>query len=46
MHHPTDMIPHTMVFVTPGMEHWLESDGVVAGVFLLVDLKYSIFYLL
>ena len=24
MHHPTDRIAHTMAFVTPVMEHWLE----------------------
>ena len=24
MHHPTDMIAHTMAFVTPVVEHWLE----------------------
>ena len=24
MHHPTDRITHTTVFVTPVMEHWLE----------------------
>ena len=24
MHHPTDRILHTMTFVTPVMEHWLE----------------------
>ena len=26
MHHPTDRITHTMAFVTPVMEHWLERD--------------------
>ena len=26
MHHPTDKIAHTMVFVTPVMEHWLERE--------------------
>ena len=25
MHHPTDRITHTMAFVTPVMEHWLEG---------------------
>ena len=25
MHHPTDRIAHTMAFVTPVMEHWLEK---------------------
>ena len=24
MHHPTDRIAHTMAFVTPVVEHWLE----------------------
>ena len=24
MHHPTDRIPHTMAFVIPVVEHWLE----------------------
>ena len=24
MHHPTDRITHTMAFVTPVVEHWLE----------------------
>ena len=24
MHHPTDRIAHTVAFVTPVMEHWLE----------------------
>ena len=24
MHHPTDRIAHTMAFVTPVIEHWLE----------------------
>ena len=26
MHHPTDRITHTMAFVTPVMEHWLERE--------------------
>ena len=26
MHHPTDRITHTMAFVTPVMEHWLEWE--------------------
>ena len=26
MHHPTDRIAHTMVFVTPVVEHWLEQE--------------------
>ena len=26
MHHPTDRIAHTMAFVTPVMENWLERD--------------------
>ena len=26
MHHPTDMIAHTMAFVTPVVEHWLERE--------------------
>ena len=26
MHHPTDRIAHTTVFVTPVVEHWLERD--------------------
>ena len=26
MHHPTDRIAHTMAFVTPVVEHWLERD--------------------
>ena len=26
MHHPTDRIAHTMVFVTPVVEHWLERE--------------------
>ena len=26
MHHPTDRIAHTMAFVTPLMEHWLERE--------------------
>ena len=26
MHHPTDCIVHTMVFVIPVMEHWLEQE--------------------
>ena len=26
MHHPTDRITHTMAFVTPIMEHWLEPE--------------------
>ena len=25
MHHPTDTITHTMAFVTPVVEHWLEG---------------------
>ena len=24
MPHPTDRIPHTMAFITPVVEHWLE----------------------
>ena len=26
MHHPTDRITHTMAFVTPVVEHWLERE--------------------
>ena len=26
MHHPTDRIAHTMAFVTPVVEHWLEWE--------------------
>ena len=26
MHHPTDRIAHTMVFVTPVVEHWQERE--------------------
>ena len=26
MHHHTDMITHTMAFVTPVVEHWLERE--------------------
>ena len=26
MHHPTDSIAHTMAFVTPVVEHWLERE--------------------
>ena len=26
MHHPTDRITHTTVFVTPVVEHWLEQE--------------------
>ena len=26
MHHPTDRIAHTMVFVTSVVEHWLERE--------------------
>ena len=26
MHHPTDRIPHTMTFVKPIVEHWLERE--------------------
>ena len=26
MHHPTDRIAHTRVFVTPVVEHWLERE--------------------
>ena len=26
MHHPTDRVTHTTVFVTPVVEHWLERE--------------------
>ena len=26
MHHPTYRITHTMAFVTPVVEHWLEQE--------------------
>ena len=26
MHHPTDRLAHTMAFVTPVVEHWLERE--------------------
>ena len=26
MHHPTDRIAHTMDFVTPVVEHWMERE--------------------
>ena len=31
MHHPTDRITHTMTFVTPVVEHWLEREITVQG---------------
>ena len=30
MHHPTDRIIHTTVFVTPVVEHWLERKIALA----------------
>ena len=33
MHHPTDRIAHTTVFVTPVVEHWPERE--------IVNLKYN-----
>ena len=29
MHHPTDRITHTMTFVMPVVEHWLERESVI-----------------
>ena len=29
MHHPTDRITHTMAFVTPVVEHWLEQEEIL-----------------
>ena len=26
MHHPTDKIAHTMAFLPPVMEHWLQQE--------------------
>ena len=26
MHHPTDKTAHTIAFVTPDVEHWLECE--------------------
>ena len=26
MHHPIDRVVHTMAFVTPVVEHWLERE--------------------
>ena len=26
VHHPTDRITHTMAFVTPVVDHWLERE--------------------
>ena len=26
MHYPTDRIAHTMAFIIPVMEHWLEQE--------------------
>ena len=26
MHHPIDWIAHTMIFVTPVVNHWIERD--------------------
>ena len=34
MHHPTDRIAHTMAFVTPVVEHWLERE-----IFNPIDVK-------
>ena len=31
MHHPTDRITHTMAFVTPVVEHWLEREICTRG---------------
>ena len=35
MHHPTDRIAHTMAFVTPVVEHWLEREIAQWGVGLM-----------
>ena len=31
MHHPTDRIAHTTVFVTPVVEQWLEREIEIGG---------------
>ena len=40
MHHTTDRIVHTMVFVTTIVEHWLEQE-IVQWVHLLIKLQYN-----
>ena len=37
MHHPTDRITHTMAFVTPVVEHWLERQKVGKKVKILMS---------
>ena len=38
MHHPTDRITHTMVFVTPVVEHWLERPQCSGErIFIIID---------
>ena len=41
MHHPTDRITHTMAFVTPVMEHWLEQDGSTEHIFVIWSWSYG-----
>ena len=40
MLHPTDMIAHTMAFVTPFVEHWLEREIARLVVRSLVNTKH------
>ena len=48
MHHPTDRITHTTVFVTPVAEHWLEREIAQWGLWskrmfgLIVDININI----
>ena len=35
MHHPTDRIVHTMAFVIPVVEHWLEHKNSSVDLFLI-----------
>ena len=43
MEHPSDRITHTMTFVTPVMEHWLEQE-IAQWVNLFNDTQHILFY--
>ena len=41
MYHHTDRIAHTTAFVTPVVEHWLERDISLEGIFKLKQSRIS-----
>ena len=45
MHHPTDRVAHTMAFVTPVVEHWLEREIYIDHVLIHTFCCFLLFFI-